>query len=212
MLFSIIIADAYPLMAEGLEKVLSSIAYIEKICTCHTYAQLKKSLAFQKPDILVLHAALDKMDEHLLYQEIRSRHSDLKVLLISETTNPLKIKKLYSAHLNGFLLRKARREDLIEAINIIINNQIYVQEEIKTIVANHALKVDTTYKCTGFPTRREKEVLQLIVKEYTTREIAKLLFISPDTVETHRLKLIQKLKVKNTAGLVREAINKELID
>ena len=59
-------------------------------------------------------------------------------------------------------------------------------------------------------TQREQEVLQLIVDEFTTTEIAKKLFIGQCTVETHRIKLIQKLGVKNTAGLVREAVQRQL--
>lgn len=212
MLSSVIIADAYPLMSEGIKKILSTFHTIDRIFICHSYKELKRTLIQHPPDILLLHAALDTIDEYLLVQEVKYRNAKLKVLLISETTSPLEIKKLYKINLNGFLLRTAKQEELIEAVIAIINDQIYVQEEINTIIVNHALNIDKNRNCNTSLSCREKEVLQLIVEGYTTKEIAKQLFISADTVETHRLKLLQKIGVKNTAGLVREAITKQLID
>ena len=96
------------------------------------------------------------------------------------------------------------------ALSSIGRNEIYVSLSLTQQFSNWLCQDNTKKQTTMNLTPREQEVLKLIVEEYTTKEIAQKLFICPSTVETHRLKLIQKMGVKNTAGLVRIAVEQDL--
>lgn len=211
MLSSVIIADACPIMAEGLERILASTGQIRIVHICHSCTQLMEHLSSKKPDILLLHPELDPSSDYLLSQKIRKKYPQLKILSFSETNNPFKIKQLFHIGIQGFLLRTAKREELVAAIDSVTDSKLYIQEEIKNRITDYSLGLGSRKKQNTALTRREIEVLQLIIEEYTTKEIAKELFISEDTVETHRAHLIRKLDVKNTAGLVRTAILKGIL-
>ena len=111
----------------------------------------------------------------------------------------------------GYLLKNTSREELIEAIRSVFKGEQYLQPEIKEALLSASLGNPVRGSYVPKLTRREKEVLTLIVEEMTTAEIAEQLCISPKTVETHRLNLIQKLGVRNSAGLVKEALTKDLL-
>jgi DNA-binding NarL/FixJ family response regulator len=120
------------------------------------------------------------------------------------------LKKYFRDATDGVLLKSVEAGELLSAIDKSLAGEKYIQKKLQDTVFNNWLSPAikrTNQKLTA----REKEILQLIVEEYTSKEIADKLFIGHCTAETHRLNLIQKLGVKNTAGLVREAIQLQLI-
>jgi len=114
----------------------------------------------------------------------------------------------------GYILKNTGKKELINAIESVYNGQSYFSEEVTETIMKSLVNHRTGSKKTNFIapkiSRREKDVLDLIVKEHTTQEIADALFISLKTVESHRRSLLTKLNVRNTAGLVRVAIENQL--
>ncbi|MNE77757.1 Oxygen regulatory protein NreC [compost metagenome] len=111
----------------------------------------------------------------------------------------------------GYLLKNTDQETLVEAIKTVHNGQQYIDSHIQKLLLEESI---SGRKASIFEiplTKREKEILKLIAEERTNQQIADSLFISLRTVETHRLNLTQKLNIKNTAGLVKEAIKRGLI-
>ena len=108
----------------------------------------------------------------------------------------------------GYLLKDASSDIIITAIQTVYAGQQYLQETIKVRLLNSFSQQTTAH----IITRREKEILQLIVDELTNQEIADKLFLSLRTVENHRNNLLQKLDVKNTAGLVKMALRDGLVN
>ena len=114
----------------------------------------------------------------------------------------------------GYILKNTGKKELITAIETVNAGQSYFSEEVtetimKSLVSQRTGSKKTTTMAPKI-SRREKDVLELIMKEFTTQEIADTLFISLKTVESHRRSLLTKLNVRNTAGLVRVAIENQL--
>ncbi len=122
------------------------------------------------------------------------------------------IKMMLGNGTKGYVLKNTGQDEVIQAINTVYSGKMYLDEAVNDIVTN-SVAISTAAKANNpFPTlsRREKEVLQLILDEYTTQEIANKLFISFGTVETHRRNMLIKTGARNTAGLVRIAFEYEL--
>jgi DNA-binding NarL/FixJ family response regulator len=113
----------------------------------------------------------------------------------------------------GYLLKNIDQKILIEAIETVYRGEQYIEASLKEELLNNMLKLKTNRPST-LPdlTPREKDVLLLIVEEYTSVEIAEKLFLGRRTVEKYRLQLLQKLQVKNTAGLVKIALKMGLLN
>ncbi|MEP6647913.1 MAG: response regulator transcription factor, partial [Saprospiraceae bacterium] len=114
----------------------------------------------------------------------------------------------------GYILKNTDKKELINAIEMVNNGQSYFSDEVTETIMKSLVNQRTGSKKSAMLapkiSRREKDVLELIMKEHTTQEIADTLFISLKTVESHRRSLLTKLGVRNTAGLVREAIEHHL--
>jgi DNA-binding NarL/FixJ family response regulator len=115
----------------------------------------------------------------------------------------------------GYVLKSSISDELTWAVRAIANGQTFLSSPISEIVVESAIHPNTV-GLVNDPlanlSPREKEILQLIAEEYTSVEIGKMLFISEKTVEKHRAKLMEKLNVRNVAGLVRLAVKYHLVD
>jgi DNA-binding NarL/FixJ family response regulator len=146
-----------------------------------------------------------------LSQKILKNRPGLKILVFGEFKDSQSIQSIFRAGVSGYLLSNCCTLVLNEAINKVYTGSHFVDPRLTEIFMEALLQSHGSPAAKNPLTKREKQILQLIVDEYTTHEIANKLFISFCTVETHRLHLIQKIGVKNTAGLVREAISNNLL-
>lgn len=128
-------------------------------------------------------------------------------LVLGDGLSMKAVKRLLVAGAGGFLRLIAATEYFEQAIADVLAGIPYVDPELKKVWVNQQL---SHHPSLDPLTKRERQVLELIVGEYTTEEIAKKLFISHCTAETHRSHILQKLGVRNTAGVVREAIRRDL--
>ncbi len=141
---------------------------------------------------------------------IRKKFPGLKILLFGENESMPAIRKYFKQGIFAYLPKTADPLEIETALSYLESGEPYVSPSLSHALS-HWLTDTVRKKKPGCNlTQREQEVLHLIVEEFTTPEIAKQLYISNCTVETHRINLIQKLGVKNVAGLVREAIQRQL--
>jgi DNA-binding NarL/FixJ family response regulator len=147
-----------------------------------------------------------------LSQKILRNQPTLKVFVFGEFKDSQSIKSIFKTGVSGYLLPNCCIKILDEAIHKVSMGTLFVDPQLKEIFMDTLLQSHNSLSVKSQLTKREREILQLIVDEHTTHEIANKLFISFCTVETHRLHLIQKMGVRNTAGLVREAISGNLVD
>jgi len=127
------------------------------------------------------------------------------------------IVNMLKAGASGYILKNTGEAELLEAINKVHSGEIYYSLEVANVMMSKYMNNTTKSKSTNFEitvndlTKREKEILVDIANELTNQEIAEKLFISPRTVDTHRRNLLQKLAVKNTAGLVKFAVSNNML-
>jgi DNA-binding NarL/FixJ family response regulator len=115
----------------------------------------------------------------------------------------------------GYILKSSLSDELIQAVRAVAVGRTYLSEPVSEVVVELAVKPEFALKKNDpleALSPREKEILQLIAEEYTSAEIAERLFISVKTVEKHRASLMEKLGVRNIAGLVRAAVKYRLVD
>jgi DNA-binding NarL/FixJ family response regulator len=146
--------------------------------------------------------------------QLRQRFPFVKICLLTVADQPDAIKEAIRAGADGYVLKSAERAELEAALSAIANGNKFYSEQVLMILAKDTTiefmpNVDKPQKITL--TKRELEVLKLIVQEYSGTVIAEKLFIGATTVETHRKHLMQKLGVQSTIGLVKYAMKYQLI-
>lgn len=207
------ITDDHPLAINGLQNMLSSSDHIRVNNTYETGTDLLKGLMKQQPDVLLLDVLLPDYTGQQLAGIIHKNYPDIKILAITSLDAPNQVKSMMRNGCNGYILKNTRVKALMSAIEEVYNGATYIEPALKEQMVQNVLSFKKTVK-DRVPnlTEREKEILKLIVEEYSNQEIAGKLFVSLRTVENHRFSLLQKLDVKNSIGLVRMAIQMGLVE
>lgn len=211
-MITVAITDDHLMVVEGLKTMLNKVDNIQIISAYHSVNETIEGLRDITPHVLLLDINLPDGNGIHLCKQLKDHYKNLKIIALSNYEDTAFIKQIIKNGANGYLLKNTNKSELIEAIKAVKNDQLFLPEKLKRMLLQDSLGKPTNSSF-FIPslTRREKEVLELIVKEHTSEEIAENLFVTIKTVEAHRSNLIQKLGVKNVAGLVRVAIEKGLI-
>lgn len=206
-MMKILLADDHFLVLEGLEVLLSTFEFVEKTQSVLNYMELKDVLEKENFDVLLLDIHFGKHDGREIIQEIRQLMPKMKIIALTSQSDSVTIKSSVNAGFDGYLLKIDSRKDIEKALKAAINNEKYYSPKTQqTFFETQTSKSKTVL------TEREIEILQLIVKEKTTKEIAEELCLSKKTIETHRGNIMLKLEVKNIAGMVKKAIMQGLVN
>ena len=214
-MIEILIADDHAMFADGLESILEGQEEITVKSKCHDGNGVIDYMADSKVDIILLDVNLPGMNGIEVCKEISTKYPDTKVIDISMFNEESIVTEILNNGAKGYILKNTGREELILAIKKVVAGESYFSKEVtETIMKSLMNQRKNSVKSNSILpkiSRREKEVLKLIVEEFTTQEIADKLFISLKTVESHRSSLLAKLSARNTAGLVRIAMENNLI-
>lgn len=209
-MIQIAITDDHTIVIEGIKNMLKSNKEIEVL---QSFENLKDT--FEKlnstVEVLLLDINLPDGNGINACKELLVKHKGLKIITLTNFEDSIFIKQILKNGAMGYLLKNTSKTELTEAIKEVSNGNRYLPKKISNILLNDSIGIGNSSYFIPKLTSREKEILALIIKEYTTDEIANELFISNKTVESHRSNLIQKLGVKNSAGLVRVAFEKGLV-
>lgn len=211
----VLLVDDHKLVIDGIKLMLSDQTDIEVVAEANNGKEALERLAETNIDIAIMDVNMPEMDGLEALKHIRTKYPKTLVLMLTMLDETSLIQQLLKLGAMGYLLKNAGKEELLQAIRTIQEGQTFYSKEVTETIIDSFRGVQTSKK-TGesIPkiSRREKQILELIVNEYTTKEIAEKLFISFGTVETHRKNLISKLEVRNTAGLVRKCLEFGLLD
>ena len=161
--------------------------------------------------VLLLDINLPDGNGIIACKELLVKYPNLKIIALTNFEDSNFIKQILKNGAMGYLLKNTDRKELTEAINSVTQEKRFLPRKINDILLNDSIGIENSVYFQPKLTLREKEILSLIIQEYTTEEIANEIFISTKTVESHRSNLMQKLGVKNSAGLVRVAFEKGLV-
>lgn len=202
----ILLADDHFLVLDGLELLLSTFNFVEKTQRTLNYAELQDALSKETFDVLLLDIHFGKHDGREIIGEIKQKYPELKIIALTSHNDLTTIKAATNAGFDGYLLKIDGRNEIEEALKAVSNNEKYFSQKTQQAFFNAS-----TAKVNEKLTQRETEILQLIVQEKTTKEIAEELHLSEKTIETHRGNIMLKLEVRNIAGMVRKAIMEGLV-
>jgi DNA-binding NarL/FixJ family response regulator len=168
-----------------------------------------------KPDVLIMDIMMPRLNGIQAAENIREMKLPTHILLLSMYSDEGFVHQALQWGVKGYVLKSSISDELLWAVRAVASGKTYLSNPIAEIVVEGATHPHSALQ-DGDPlsnlSPREKEILQLIAEEHTSAEIGKMLFISEKTVEKHRTKLMEKLNVRNLAGLVRLAVKYHLVD
>jgi len=206
----IILADDHNLFIQGLKSMLNQIDGLEVVAEAKDGEELLRKLRLYHADLVISDVHMPEMNGLEAVVHIKAQFPSTKILMLTMQEELSYVKRLFDLGVNGYLLKNASREELESAIKKIAQGGSYFSSDLMASLMGGS-KTNKTEENVQL-TRREKEILSLICQELSNPAIAEKLFISQETVNSHRKNLLRKLNVKNTAGMVKYAMGKGLIE
>lgn len=215
-IISLILADDHPLYLEGLEMLLVKNKGFRVLAKCNSGTEVIATLRKKDCDVLLLDLHMTDMNGLQAVEEIRTFKPEQKIIMLTHQKGSRYLSKLEKLGIKGYVLKNVKKEELTEAITTVNSGGNYFTEGIEQISKeeDHQLKssvIFTDESPDHTLTAREMEILIRVCNEMSSSEIAKELFISVGTVDTHRKNILQKLGIANTVGLVKYAIKHGLL-
>ena len=211
----IAIADDYKIYRDGLKVGLSADDEMEVIMEADNGDDLIKSLESTAPDVILMDLKMPIMDGMEATKLVRKKYPSIKVLVVTMYEDDKFIIHMMENGANGYLLKNAEPDEIKRSIHAVYENGYYFNDLVnkallKKLVLRNNLK--PSFNQNIELTERELQVLKLICEEKTAAEIGKEIFLSPRSVEGIRQRLIEKVGVRNTAGLVMFAIKNGIVE
>ncbi len=205
------IIDDHGIVLQGISNMFASGKEYKVLFAINNVPEANTTLEKEQPQILFLDINIKGEDGLDALKVYKKKYASMKIIMLTSFEETALVKTALRNGADGYLLKDASEPEFFEAISSVLQGNQYLQKSVQDALLKEAMgqKKDTSY----IPklTRREKEILELIVEEKTTQEIAETLFLSVSTVETHRMNLISKLGVKNVAGLVKLTLERGLL-
>lgn len=210
------LADDHQILIDGISTLLQTIPHYEVVGFSLNGTTIYDDVTNNKSDILVLDINMPEKDGIEVIKEFSEKGFPCKVIILSSYDDLKLIKEIMKLGASGYLTKQCAGENIVEAIEAISRGEEYFCKSVREKIFNSLTKnnpklnkseLDTNSILTG----REIEIITLISLEYSGKEISEQLFISVNTVETHRKNIMKKLDAKNTISLVKYALKNNLI-
>ena len=209
---NVIIADDHQMVIDGIKSMLLHETAYQIIAEANNGQAAYELITAnaQNFQLLITDISMPLLTGPQLCNMIKNQYPHIQVLILSMYNNAPAVKEAVMAEADGYILKNAGRTELLQALHRISNGGTYFSQDIVPIIYNQYNKQKVQDEQLSQLTTREKEVLSLIVKEYTSEEIADKLCISKKTIDNHRQHLLEKTNCKSTVGLVKFAIKSGL--
>jgi two-component system, NarL family, response regulator NreC len=208
---SVLIVDDHTLVRSGLRLLLEAEEGLVVEDEAADAEQAIRLARLHKPDVVLLDVVLPGRSGIEAAPEILAAAPHARILVLSMQDDPSYVRQAFAAGASGYLLKEAADDELVQAVREVAGGSRYVHPALGARLA--AAEAEARARAEADPlSEREREVLRLLALGHTNQEIAKLLFISVRTAETHRAHVMQKLRLSTRAELVRYAIRQGLLE
>lgn len=211
MITKIAITDDHEMVLKGITSMLVNTSEIEIVGTYVNAQETLVNLATNLPDVLLLDINLPDINGIDLSKQLLKKYPELKIIALTNFEDISFVKRMLKNGVHGYLLKNTDKLELVEALKTVLSGEIFLQKDIHKKLLSQTTRQTKNNNLLPKLTRREHDVLTAISEELTTQQISEKLFISPKTVETHRMNIMSKLGAKNSVGIIKIAIEKELL-
>jgi two-component system response regulator NreC len=207
----ILIVDDHAVVRTGLRLLLDGEDGLETVAEAGSARDAVFEARKHKPDVILMDVVLPDRSGIEATRDVLKEAPDANVLVLSMEDDPSYVREAFSAGASGYVLKEAADTELVSALRQVAAGEPYVHPALGARMA--AAEAEATARAEADPlSDREREVLRLLALGHTNQEIAKMLFISVRTAETHRAHIMQKLRFTTRAELVRYALAQGLLD
>jgi len=216
MKINVVLADDHQIFRDGIKALLADDKTIEVLAEASGGDQLLSVLKSVLPEVLILDITLPDISGIELTKIISEKYPSVKILILSMHTEEDFIINSLKNGAKGYLPKDTTKGELLEAIHSISSGCEFIGKQITSTILKNYLRKNkkgaSENKEDNQLTRREKDIIELIAKGLSTKEIASSLFISPKTVDCHKTHILQKLNLKNSIELIIYSIKNRIID
>ena len=211
MSIRVILVDDHAILRAGLRRVLDAEDDIEVVAEAESGERALFEALEAKPDVAVVDVMMPGKSGIEATPELLKAVPALKILVLSMQDDPRYVRAAFEAGASGYVLKEAADTEVVDAVRVVAGGERYVHPALGARLV--AAEVEERKRADADPlSEREREVLRLLALGHTNQEIAKLLYISVRTAETHHAHIMQKLGFTTRAELVRHALEHGLID
>ncbi|KAF2333557.1 response regulator transcription factor [Flavobacterium ginsenosidimutans] len=213
----VVLADDHVFVRDGIKSLLENEANIEVVGEAIDGADALEVVASTKPDLLIVDIRMPNLTGIEVVEKLRSENNNVKIIMLSMHESEEYVLKSIKAGADGYLLKGSSKEEFLKALHNVSSGGKYFSGDISSILISQltsssaSLEPKQTLGEEMMITKREKEILTLLLSGKGNKEIAEALDISKRTAEVHRFNLMKKLKVKNLMELSNKAAEYSLI-
>ena len=211
MTIKVLVVDDHAVVRSGIRLLLEAEEDIEVVGEAGTAEEGVRAARLEKPDVVLLDVVMPGKSGIEATPDIRAAAKSAGVLVLSMQDDPSYVRQAFAAGASGYVLKEAVDVEVVQAVREVAAGRKYVHPALGARLA--AAEAENAMKAASDPlSEREREVLRLLALGHTNQEIAKMLYISVRTAETHRAHIMQKLGLQTRAELVRHALASGLLD
>jgi DNA-binding NarL/FixJ family response regulator len=207
----VVVADDHHLVRQGIRALLEKAADLEVVGEAADGQQAIELVRALVPDVLVIDIAMPRLNGMEAVSRLRAMTLKTRFMMLSMHSDETVVRQALKSGARGYILKRAVSEELLMAVRAVHRGDVFLSPEVSGVLVARLLDEGASMDPMDRLTTREREVLQLVAEGHTSREIAEALHLSEKTIEKHRASLMAKLKIRDTASLVRAAIRHGLV-
>ncbi|NLO70469.1 MAG: response regulator transcription factor [Porphyromonadaceae bacterium] len=200
----LLIVDDHRILVDGLKNLFENSETVYVTGIAYTGKECRLALQKELPDVILLDINLPDASGIDLCKEIKEKYSEVKIVALSSFNEYAIVRRMMENGASGYVVKNAMPEEIMMSIESVMNDETFLCEEIDLLMRKRS-------HSPVWLTPREKELLKHITEGYTNAEIAEKMFLGVETINSYRKNLLIKLNAKNTAVLVRMALEEKLV-
>lgn len=209
---TVFIADDHELVLLGLTRLLEKTFSIDVLTALSSTQDIIVALEANKYDLYIIDLEFVDLSGFEIIRKLRVANPDAKIIVCTMHEELWTVKDLLSLSINGLVQKRSSLQYLVSAVQTVMQGKEFLCPRFSELKKKNDFYVQNLTSKTAIFTKTEQKVIELIVKGYATKKIAKILSVSDNTIESHRRSIFIKLNVKNVAQLVSVAITHRLVD
>lgn len=212
MAMRVLLVDDHEIMREGISALLrrhSELDVVGQAADGRTAMEMVRQL---HPDVVIMDIGMPNLNGIEATRQMLSENPRIKVMALSAHSDGAIVAKMIKAGAAGYMLKESAFAELVDGLNTLADGKTFLCSKISKVVFSDYINILTNPKADSSDglTVREREVLQLVAEGHTTKEIAQMLNLSTKTIDSHREHIMEKLGIRNVAGLTKYAIREGL--